>query len=158
MELLYIGIGMAIGIILSLISGLSNSNPTTLPKAPEEPKPNYKEHNDALIKKTQEELDRRIKDSTDRYCVEVTTKKGEVHKTEPFEPSGHIDSYYNRHYGELNYQQLNNIQVYFWTSREKAEQFVNNHQYSYNNSSKLVQFGDEYICKDSIDKVRLVKV
>lgn len=105
-----------------------------------------------LRKETLERLEQRFKADAERYVVEIDTKEGKSYRTEVFVPT--FSAYSN--YNSFNCYSFKYIDETYNSSKQLAEQFVRENQHEH--SPQLVRFGDEYICKKTITKVRLVKI
>jgi hypothetical protein len=122
--------------------------PQAVPKE-ETPKKSLWEQARDLERQELKRLEELHKDDVDKYIVEVTVKDGTVYKTEPFERSfwAHAQHSY------WPTEKIEYLRSGFVSSKEGAESFVN-----MNTNTKLIRFGDEYVCPKTITKVRLVKI
>lgn len=105
---------------------------------------------DKLVAEKTKELQAKADADRVRYIVEVTTKNGEIYKTEEFEPYFNV---YPRTEGYGHLERLRYLQQEYSDSKSQAKNFVQNAQYN----AHLVQIGDEFICFKSIEKARLVR-
>lgn len=153
-EVIFVGV---IALFIGMMIGSLGSTPQTRNKPIDDLKQSehdkrFKEQEEVLkqfqaaLQAKKEEFEAKFKADTERYIVEVTDSKGKVYKTEEFEPKYYVDE---RYYGSRAVEALYN------SSRQNAESYVTSVQDS---GHPLVQFDLEYVCRNDIKGVKLVKV
>lgn len=96
-------------------------------------------------------LQQRFDADKERWAVQVTDKKGAIHRTDAFVPRFYVNI--GTDYSNLC---IRFAHEYYHDSKSLAQDFVATH--SYKDGNFLVQIGNKYLCRSSIAEVELINV